>query len=54
MKERAYSCSRCGAVIVVAGPDSQIDAALRRVDWQRTGRIVTCRTCLAKSLDRLT
>lgn len=44
-EERGYLCHACSASITVVGPDSQIDKALRRVDWKREGGVVTCRDC---------
>ena len=48
-QERAFSCSVCWATITVVGPETKVDAALRRVDWERTGHTVTCRDCLARN-----
>lgn len=44
-KARGYTCSRCPNTITVVGPDSRVQAALRRVDWSREGGVAVCRTC---------
>jgi len=44
-----FNCHRCFAAIRVVAPraNAAVEAALRRVDWDRTdGGVVTCRRCL--------
>lgn len=46
LKERTFSCKDCFASITVIGPDHEVGAALRRVDWSWSAdRIVVCRDC---------
>jgi hypothetical protein len=45
VKERTLNCHKCFAVIIVGGPDRDVPAALRRVDWRYEAGKATCRDC---------